>query len=115
MMQQRSETDDDARQREKAKARKERGTKGREKEGEGEEGQKKNREEGEVEAARGKGKDDSLVSTTLPLGDCGTSRPELETNEPVLQVSVWNGNGVVRAWSCVMVIVREVACVEGNV
>ena len=69
-----------------------------------------------MEAARGKGKDDSLISTTLPLGDCSTSRPELETNEPVLQVSVWNGNGVVRARSCVMVVVvRGVVCVEGNV
>ena len=54
---------------------------------------KKNREGREGEAARGKGKDDSLISTTLPLGGCSTSRPELETNEPVLQVSVWNGNG----------------------
>ena len=98
MTQQRSATNDDARQKEKAKAREERGTKGK------------------VEAARGKGKDDSLISTTLPLGDCGTSRPELETDEPVLQVSVWNGNGVVRARSCVMVVVvREVVCVEGNV
>ena len=68
-----------------------------------------------MEAARGKGKDDSLISTTLPLGDCGTSRPELETNEPVLQVSVWNGSGVVGAWSCVMVMVRELVCVERNV
>ena len=114
MMQQRSETNDDARQREKAKARKERGTKGREKRGGGRRG-KRNREEGEVEAARGKGKDDSLISTTLPLGDCGTSRPELETNEPVLQVSVWNGSGVVGAWSCVMVVVRVVVCEEGSV
>ena len=68
-----------------------------------------------MEAARGKGKDDSLISTTLPLGDCGPSRPELETNEPVLQVSVWNGNGIVGAWSCVMVVVRELVCVEWNV
>ena len=112
MMQQRSETNDDARQKEKAKARKERGTKGREKRGAGG-GAKGTARKGRWRRQRERGR--ALVSTTLPLGDCGTSRPELETNEPVLQVSVWNGNGVVRAWSCVMVVVRVVEREEGSV
>ena len=100
MTQQQNETNDDARKRERERGQRE--TKRREKRERG--GRKESRREGggeEREAgqegpgrvARENGKDDSLISATLPLGVCSTSRPEPEIKEPVLRVSVWSGNG----------------------
>ncbi len=82
MTQRQNETNDGARK----------GQRGRQEEREGGEGG----EAGQGEpgrAARESGKDGSLISATLPLGGCGTARPEPEINEPVPQVNVWNCSG----------------------
>ena len=82
MTQRRNETNDGARK----------GQRGRQEERGERKGVRQDRG-GPGRAARESGKDVSLISATLPLGGCGTARPEPEINEPVPQVSVWNCNG----------------------
>ena len=90
MQQQRKRTDDDGRKRGEGREerRQKRGKRARRgNEARGEEGEGQDRKE-----ARESGKGDSLNSTTLPLGGCSTSRPELEVSK-VLHMGVWRGSG----------------------